>query len=176
MERSLDSDYNRNNMIDCISFTKVSLPYGWLGNMSPYPINYEGKTWRTTEALFQALRFSDEDIREEIRKEKSPMGAKLKAKSFMKSNPSKISVTPLSVEDLENMRMCLLIKIKQHPDLQEMLIKTGNLKIYEDVTSRGRKGSNLFWGALRENGEWIGENHLGLIWEEIRDWLIKKYQ
>lgn len=162
--------------MDYIAFTKVSLPYGWLGNMSPYPINYEGKTWRTTEALFQALRFSDESIREEIRNEKSPMGAKLKAKSIMRSHPDKISVIPLSTKDLENMKMCLLLKIEQHPDLLEGLIKTGNLKIYEDVTSRGRRGSNLFWGALRENGKWVGENHLGKMWGEVRDELIKSLQ
>ena len=46
-----------------ISFTKVSLPFGWLGNMSPFPILYEGKEWKTTEALFQALRFDDESIK-----------------------------------------------------------------------------------------------------------------
>jgi predicted NAD-dependent protein-ADP-ribosyltransferase YbiA (DUF1768 family) len=72
-----------------ISFSKVALSYGWLGNMSPYPIIYEGKEWRTVEALFQSLRFTDENIIEAIRNEKSPMGAKMKAKSF-KSSYSKL--------------------------------------------------------------------------------------
>ena len=63
-----------------IAFTKVALPFGWLGNMAPYPVTYGGKAWRTTEALFQALRFEDESIREAIRQEKSPMAAKLVAK------------------------------------------------------------------------------------------------
>jgi len=152
-----------------ISFTKVDLPYGWLGNMSPYPVSYEGKTWRTTEALFQALRFNDEEIREAIRNEKSPMGAKLKAKSIMKNaHPEKICVKPLSREDLDNMRMCISLKLEQHPNLVAELVKTGDAKIYEDVTSRGKRGSNLFWGALMENGEWIGDNHLGKMWEELR--------
>ena len=152
-----------------ISFTKVDLPYGWLGNMSPYPVNYDGKTWRTTEALFQALRFNDDSIKEAIRNEKSPMGAKLKAKSLMKSNPSKVCVTPLSEKDLDNMKMCLLLKLDQHPQLLKELLKTGEDKIYEDVTSRGRRGSNLFWGSLMENGSWVGENNLGKMWGEIRE-------
>ena len=67
-----------------ISFTKVALPYGWLGNMSPHPVTYNEEVWRTTEALFQALRFNDPSIQKEIRDEKSPMGAKLKAKGIMK--------------------------------------------------------------------------------------------
>lgn len=36
-----------------IAFTKVKSPYGWLGNMSPYPVHYQGRTYRTTEALFR---------------------------------------------------------------------------------------------------------------------------
>lgn len=152
-----------------ISFTKVDLPYGWLGNMSPYPVEYDGKTWRTTEALFQALRFSDESIREIIRNEKSPMGAKLKAKSLMKLDPSKVCVTPLSEKDLDNMMMCLKLKLDQHPQLVKDLLKTGESEIYEDVTSRGKRGSNLFWGALKENGDWVGNNHLGKMWEELRE-------
>lgn len=58
-----------------IAFTKVDLPYGWLGNMAPYPVAYEDLTYRTTEALFQALRFKDRAIRQQIHAEKSPMAA-----------------------------------------------------------------------------------------------------
>ena len=29
----------RNNVI---AFTKVALPYGWLGNMAPFPVKHEG--------------------------------------------------------------------------------------------------------------------------------------
>ena len=39
-----------------IWFTKVNLPYGWLGNMAPYPVLHDGCRWLTTEALFQAMR------------------------------------------------------------------------------------------------------------------------
>ncbi len=156
-----------------ISFTKVSLPYGWLGNMSPHKVTYKGEVWRTTEALFQALRFNDPDIQKEIRDEKSPMGAKLKAKGIMKrlkesGDTSKIAVTPLSDEDLKNMEMCVNLKVAQHPDLLKELLKTGDLPIYEDVASRGKRGSNLFWGALIENDVWVGQSHLGKIWEKVR--------
>jgi 4-aminobutyrate aminotransferase-like enzyme len=32
--------------------------------MAPYPINYENQIWRTSEALFQAMRFDDPEIKE----------------------------------------------------------------------------------------------------------------
>ena len=59
---------------------KVKEEGGCWGNMAPYPVEYNGKRWLTTEALFQAMRFEDEEVREQIRNEKSPMVAKMKAK------------------------------------------------------------------------------------------------
>ena len=47
-----------------IAFTRVKLPYGWLGNMAPYPVTWRGQSYRTTEAPYQAMRFTDLSIRE----------------------------------------------------------------------------------------------------------------
>ena len=149
-----------------ITFTKVKLPYGWLGNMSPYPIEYEGKEWRTTEALFQALRFEDEEIRELIRSQKSPMAAKMMAKKHREL----MKIQPMSDEDYGNMTLCLILKLKHHPNLIDDLLKTEDFVIIEDVTARGSRGSNLYWGAmLDENGDWIGENKLGRSWMYLRE-------
>jgi ribA/ribD-fused uncharacterized protein len=147
-----------------IGFTKVALPYGWLGNMSPHPIVWEGKTWRTSEALFQALRFDDEEVRESIRLEKSPMGAKFKAKA----NRDKLKVSPLSEQDLENMKMCVRLKLESHPEIKKQLKATGNSVLFEDVSARPR-GNNLFWGAILKDESITGENVLGKIWMELRN-------
>ena len=148
-----------------ISFTKVKLPFGWLGNMSPYPIETFGKTWRTSEALFQALRFDSNEIREEIRSQKSPMAAKLKAKKHR----DLMYVKPLSETDIQNMRFCIILKVQQHDDLLQMLLETGDARIIEDCTNRGRRGSNLFWGAIKNGDKWEGTNTLGILWMEIRE-------
>ena len=147
-----------------ISFSKVALPYGWLGNMAPYPIIYEGKRWRTIEALFQSLRFTDENIIEAIRNEKSPMGAKMKAKSFKSS----YSISPLSQQDIENMKLCLQLKFSQHSDLRNKLLKTGEHTIIEDIGSR-RVARHEFWGAYKnEKNEWVGNNLMGKLLMELR--------
>jgi predicted NAD-dependent protein-ADP-ribosyltransferase YbiA (DUF1768 family) len=157
-----------------ISFTKVNLPYGWLGNMAPYPVKHGGQEWRTTEALFQAMRFEDIEIREAIRAEKSPMSCKLKVKAIVKeltqnNQLHKRVVQPQSEQDLHNMETCLRLKLSQHLKLKYWLKATGTAHLYEDVAARGRKGSNLFWGALKnERGEWEGENHLGELWMKLR--------
>lgn len=147
-----------------INFTKTKLPYGWMGNMSPYPIKFGEDTYRTTEALFQALRFSDNSIKTIIREEKSPMGAKLAAKSRV----SEMTIEQLSDKDVMNMRMCVKLKLDQHPNLVTELLATGDELIVEDVTNRGDKGSNLFWGAMLVDGEWKGKNVLGKIWMDFR--------
>ena len=152
-----------------ISFTKTKLPYGWLGNMFPAPITYDGQIWRTSEALFQALRFEDLTIREMIRNDKSPMGAKL----MMKKYKTKMVVEPMSTEDLENMRLCLRLKFDQHPDIREKLLKTGDHLIFEDIEERPKTDRNKFWGAFKTNGQLDGQNMLGKLLMELREELKK---
>lgn len=149
-----------------ICFTRVKLPYGWLGNMAPFPVTWEEKEYRTTEALFHALRFDDPADRELIRAETSPMAAKFKAKSMA----DRVKVKPCSEKDVDNMRLVISLKLDQHKELIPQLINTGDAIITEDVTARmNRQGNHLFWGAGLRNGEWIGSNTLGLLWMEERD-------
>ena len=146
-----------------ILIRKVKEAHGWLGNMSAFPIDFNGKRFRTTEALFQALRFHDEGVIEEIRAEKSPMAAKFVAKR----NKKEMTVEPLSAADVENMRVCLRLKLEQHPELCDRLLATGDADIIEDCTKR-KRGSGLFWGAGLDEGEWEGTNMLGKLWMELR--------
>lgn len=158
--------------INEIAFTKSSAPFGWMGNMSRYKIFYNDKEWGSTEALFQALRFPENSpFREEIRLAKNGF----EAKQVAKANRDKMSVTPTSEEDLDNMRLCIRLKIEQHSELKPILIGSKGINIYEDVTKRGDVGSNLIWGAIKqEDGTWVGENIMGVLWMELRDKLVGK--
>lgn len=146
-----------------ISFTKVKLPYGWLGCMSPHPIMYESDLYRTGEALFQALRFEDLGIRFAIRASKSPMTAKMIAKT----NAAKRIIIPRSDMDLDNMRLVLGMKLDQNRELRQLLHETGNATLIEDCSARP-SASGLFWGAVRDPGGWNGDNWLGRLWMELR--------
>lgn len=160
-----------------IGFTKVKLPYGWMSNMSPHPVIYQGLEYRTTEALFQCLRFDPDldlnglSVREAIRTQKSPMAAKMCAKAAL---PLAI-VEPRSRQDLENMMLVLRLKTDQHPDLRKALLETGAQTIIEDVTNRPNE-SGLYWGAAPalngapgewvadDGSRWYGRNTLGRAW------------
>ena len=152
-----------------ILIRKVSEPYGWMGNMSPYAVVYDNRRYKTTEALFQCLRFKDEDVIQEIIESKSPMSAKMIAKK----HKGKMFLKPMSEEDISNMRLVIDIKLKQHAELVTELLKTKDDFIVEDCTKRAR-GSGLFWGAAYQNGCWNGDNWLGKIWMEFRTNYMEK--
>jgi len=159
-------------MIMEITITKVKEESGWLSCMSPYPVDYAGKSYRTCEALFQALRFENHpEIQDEIINQKSPMGAKMKARK----NRDKLNRGVKWDEDPSDiplMKKCLKLKLEQHPELKEKLIATGNAEIIEDCTTHDRESAR-FWGAVKKDKEWIGENVFGKLWMEIREELVK---
>lgn len=149
-----------------IKIRKVKEEYGCLSNMHNTPITWNGQEWRTSEALFQALRFSDIEIREHIRSQKSPMGAKLAAKS----RQNQMTIKPLSNQDVLHMEFCLRLKFTQNEKAKQILLSTGKQYIVEDCTKRPR-GSALFWGAKMTQDGWVGENKLGKLLMAIRAWL-----
>lgn len=150
-----------------ILITKVKADWGHLGNMSPHPVSYEGQEWRTTEALFQAMRFQDAEPKDLLRAAKNPMQTKFLARSLAKKWP--FAVEPRSAADLDNMRQVLRIKWAAYASIQELLARTGDELILEDSTKRARSPSAVFWGAaLQADGTWRGENWLGVLWMELR--------
>ncbi len=153
-------------MANDIVIRKVREPYGWLGNMSPYPVG----RWRTAEHAFQALRFADtSDVRSLIMGATSPMSAKMIAKA----HKHEMIVQPRSERDVANMRKILSLKLEQHPLLLEALRATGSRRIVEDCTARAN-ASGLFWGAARQaDGAWHGTNMLGVLWMALRPEIVK---
>lgn len=154
-----------------IIIRKVKEPNGEWGNMAPFPVRYQDRLFMTTEALFQSLRFSSEAVIEEIRSQKSPMTAKFVAKRCK----AQMVIEPMSSQDLDNMRLCLRLKVEQHPELKQKLLDTGDAFIVEDCQKRQR-GSGLFWDAALLDGQWKGQNWLGVLWMEFRSQLRNEIQ
>jgi predicted NAD-dependent protein-ADP-ribosyltransferase YbiA (DUF1768 family) len=78
-----------------------------------------------------------------------------------------------SDSDRPLMKQCLRLKLEQHPVLQQKLIETGDAIIIEDCTTHDREAARI-WGAVKVNGEWIGQNILGQLWMELRSELLKQ--
>jgi ribA/ribD-fused uncharacterized protein len=153
-----------------IWFKKVAEEYGWMGNMAPYPIKYKGKVWLTSEALFQSMRFDDDSVKEMIRVEKSPMGAKMKSKKYK----DQMVVVPMSELDVENMRKCVKMKFDAHPQLKRQLMNTKDAFIYEDIGNRNGE-RHKFWGAKKlSESEGDGNNMMGKILMDLREEYLKE--
>lgn len=136
--------------------------------MSPHPVTYEGVQYRTCEALFQCMRFqSYPDVQKEIQGCKSPMGAKMIARKNRKKLNRGI-MWDEAEEDLNWMRLCIRLKIEQHPELSQKLIETGTDLIIEDCTTHPRESAR-YWGAVKVNDKWEGKNMLGKLWMELRN-------
>ena len=160
-----------------ITFTKTSLPYGWLGNMSNHPVFSEedGLNSRNAEAYFQALRFpKGSSIRRQVSLTSNPMAAKKRAKA----NQDQMNVQQLGRIDVEIMVYVVGLKLQCNPELVDLLLRIpAETEIVEDVTNRigDKHSSSLFWGkalmgqnpVASSNSYWVGYNYLGEIW---KDW------
>lgn len=147
-----------------IVFSGVSAPWGFLGNMAPFPVFYEGLMWRTSEALFQALRFEDEEIRRTIQAQKSPMAAKMKARKFATS----MTIAPMGERDIENMKQVLKLKFDTHEAIRNKLLATQCFPIIEDIGARHRE-RDFFWGMKKKEHSWEGKNTMGKLLMELRE-------
>jgi ribA/ribD-fused uncharacterized protein len=146
-----------------IAFRKVKEPFGWLSNLAPYPVPFAGQVWPTAEALFLALRFDDQGVRERIRTQGSPMAARFVARD--KDLKPLLAVIPKTERDVANMRRVLRLKFTHYPKLRRCLVATHPHDIVEDCTRRG----DTFWGARLKDGEWWGDNITGNLLMDLRD-------
>ncbi len=145
----------------CISFRKTTEKFGGLSNMaSGYPIVVNKIFIRTSEALYQALRYSQYlKIQEEIISQTSPMTAKMKSKKYKDKTR----------EDWDNvrvhiMRWSLRVKLLQNKDtFGKLLLETGTLPIVEESSK------DSFWGAKLIDNRLEGMNVLGRLLMQLRE-------
>ena len=150
-------------MPEMLTFTTADALNGWLNPMSEHPVEHKKQTYRTTDALFQWLRFDGHpDVQAAILADPSPISVRVTAKTHRDLLPARAAEA-----DLDRMRLCLKLKVEQHPELKANLKATGQKLIVQDWTVRP-KGDALYWGMAKINGQWVGENWLGRLWMEVR--------
>ena len=133
-----------------------------------YGLLVNGHPFRTSEALYQALRYADdvsEDgvlIQELIRQEKSPMAAKMVSKKYYSLSRDDWEVSRVKIMD-----WCLRAKLHAHWEkFGALLVATGSLPIVEE------SHKDRFWGAVPLRGnpdELEGENMLGSLLTRMRE-------
>ena len=146
---------------ECITFKSTKGHYGSLSNMAPnYPVYINGARLRTTEALYQALRFpNNPEIQKEIIQYASPISAKRYGRTqIIKTRKDWNSIR------FKVMKFCIEIKLYQNYEIfSQMLLATKDLPIVE-FTDKDK-----VWGAILEGDYYVGTNALGRLLMELRE-------
>jgi ribA/ribD-fused uncharacterized protein len=139
-------------------------PYGAFSNLYPRPIEFEGRTFPTSEHAYQAGKAQKPAVREWILSAPTPALAAMAAHGLYVWD-----VAPDWARiKFDRMRAVLRAKFDQHADLKELLMSTGNARLVEAGTVNN--AVNRLWGEV--NGK--GENMLGVMLMELRSTYLLK--
>ena len=125
--------------------------HAFLSNFHRHPLHWDGRTWPTAEAAFQAAKTHDARERERIRTAPSPAQAKRLGR--------RVDLRP----DWERVKDDVMHAILQAkfaaPQLRAALVATGDAELIE-----GNHWGDVYWG--RVDGR--GRNQLGRTLMRIR--------
>lgn len=140
-----------------IYFYKADAPFGCFSNFSPHPIWIDGVYWQTVEHYYQAHKFvggKNESAIAEIRKAKTPA----EAAQIGRSRPHQWR------DDWDRVKPHIMwqgvfTKFLSHPDIQAILLSTGDELLVEDSPV------DYYWGCGTDR---TGLNKLGEIIMNVR--------
>ncbi|CCM06414.1 uncharacterized protein FIBRA_08675 [Fibroporia radiculosa] len=135
-------------------------PYYGFTNFSPHPVDYNGKSYPTSEHLFQSFKFMEHRplLAEHIRTcSDRPSVAFSEARRF--NNEVRSDWIQVNIQKMEE---TLKLKFTQHAKLQAELLETGEADLIE---------ANAFWGIGKDKK---GENQLGKALVRLRTQLRKE--
>lgn len=138
-------------------------PYGPFSNLYRRPIEFDGRTFPTSEHAYQAGKARKPEVQEWLMNAPSPALLAMAAHGLYYWD-----ITPgWSSTKFDRMRSVLRAKFTQHQDLQDLLLSTGCAKLIETATTDN--AVNRLWGEV--NGQ--GQNMLGVMLMELREQLSK---
>lgn len=133
-------------------------PYGAFSNLFRRPIEFEGRTYPTSEHAYQAGKAQKPAVREWILSAPTPALAAMAAHGLYVWDV----VPDWAKIKFDRMRAVLRAKFDQHADLKELLMSTGDARLVEAGTVNN--AVNRLWGEV--DGK--GENMLGVMLMELR--------
>ena len=145
-----------------IYFYKQYGELGYLANYSSHGFELDGKYWPTVEHYYQAQKFDDEELKEKIRLAETP---KL-ASAIGRDRNNKLRD---NWEDVKRdiMLVGVLAKFRNHPDILQKLIDTGEEEIIENTDI------DYYWGCGEKK---TGRNEFGKILVKARTILRKEME
>ena len=146
---------------ECVTIHKVAEPWGIFGNFARTPITIDEVMFKTTEQLFQLMKFKDKEPVLAVYNANNPkMTAKHWEKTHRRSDWGQMVV--------DAMKFCLTKKLEQSEDFRAELECSRGKFIVEDQTSFTKKTPDT-WGVKQQGDNFVGPNLLGRLLMELRD-------
>lgn len=144
---------------DEIRFYRASeKPYGAFSNLYRREIVFEGEIYSTSEHAYQAGKARKPEVKTWLMAAPSPALLAMAAHGLYSWDVA----SDWSQSKFDRMRRVLRAKFTQHPDLQALLLSTGEARLVEAATVDN--AVNRLWGEV--NG--VGKNMLGQMLIELR--------
>ena len=154
---------------ECVTIHKVDDEWGIFCNFAKTPLVVDGVTFKSSEELFQLMKFKDEGVIIRIAQgitnnDKVCHQIKRTVKSYEKEHRR---------EDwgkmvVDAMKFCLQTKYEQCEEFRWMLKKSEGYYIVEDQRSFPKKNADA-WGVKLIGKEFVGPNLLGRLLMELRE-------
>jgi ribA/ribD-fused uncharacterized protein len=141
-----------------VLFYGPSRPYAEFSNWHPAPFELDGKRWPTSEHYFMAMKTTDGEQQDRIRKARGPREAKRLA------GPTGIITLRADWDYIKfdvMVRACYA-KFSQNEDLKQLLLSTGDRPIHEDCPDK-------WWGGGPNYPN--GKDLLGKVLMKVRQML-----
>jgi ribA/ribD-fused uncharacterized protein len=146
---------------DCVAIRKVKEPWGIFGNFAPTPIIINHVSFKTSEQLFQLMKFKDAEPVLAVYQANNPkMTAKHWEKTHRREDWGQMIV--------DVMKFCLGLKYEQNKVFRQELERSIGKCIVEDQTSFPKKTPDT-WGVKQQGDNFVGPNLLGRLLMELRD-------
>jgi ribA/ribD-fused uncharacterized protein len=157
-KNGLDAPTAEKGEAEIMFYRSNEKPYGVFSNLYRSPVRFEAKLYPTAEHAYQAGKARKPEVRDWILSAPTPALAAMAAHGLYIWD-----VTPNWAEiKFNRMRQVLRAKFDQHPELRQILISTGDLRLVEAGTVNN--AVNRLWGEV--NG--VGQNMLGVMLMELR--------
>lgn len=154
---------NEYPITECVAVHKTGEYWGIFCNFAHTPILVNGVEFKTSEQLFQVLKFSNAEYAREVYNAPQPkMTAKKLEILYRRTDWGKIFI--------DVMKFCLMMKYEQNKDFRDKLNESKGKYIIEDQSTFPKKSADAWGVKIDSSGEkYVGPNLLGKLLMELRD-------
>ena len=154
---------------ECVTIHKVDGEWGIFCNFAPTPIIIDGVVLKSSEHLFQMMKFKDPSVITNIMNGITNNGKKcFQIKKTVKSYEKEFRREDWGSMIIDAMKFCLMKKYEQNADFRAKLEESRGRFIAEDQTTMPKKSPDA-WGVKPSGDNFAGPNLLGCLLMELRD-------